>query len=359
MSNVLAASSLELDHINNLLGKDIPSYRKAYSDRTAWLMACVSELVYIRFNPLFSKSQSKDYFLDHVNKLLNKANNDISDNKLKILNKLIDTVAYDHEAEEQKLKGELNLIQMELVEKFDEDGTQAIIVSFNEFLVLAFRGTEATSKKDIKSDVNAITKVCESGGKIHSGFDEAYSNVAIDIQKTLEQDKYSNKPVFITGHSLGGALATVAAKKLNHKGGISACYTFGSPRVGNEDWIENIKAPVYRVVNAADGVTMMPPSSEAITGFSFIIKYVPYVGPTIRKILLSKFAGYMHGGNMRYLTGCLPGKYEDVKLLYSVSFFRRVMGIKKNDLPWKNFLADHSISLYRKKLMHVASNRNK
>ena len=74
-------------------------------------------------------------------------------------------------------------------------------------------------------------------------------------------------PLFITGHSLGGALAMIAAKKITHKGGNAACYTFGSPRVGDEVWISNIKTPLYRVVNAADCVTMLPPGAVPIEIF--------------------------------------------------------------------------------------------
>lgn len=358
MSNVLAGSTQELESITRLIGKDIPNHRKAYSDRTAWLMSCLSELAYIRFNPLFSTNKQKDYFIQSVSKLIDKSNKELPGEKLNTLSKLVDVVAYDHEAEEEKLKEELDQIQMILIDTFDEDGTQAILVSFKDFLVLAFRGTEATSIKDIKSDAKATTKACESGGKIHSGFDEAYRKVAVDIQRVLDQESYSNKALYITGHSLGGALATIAAKKLNHKGGLAACYTFGSPRVGNDVWIENIKTPIYRLVNSADCVTMLPPSSETITITSWIFQHIPFVGKYLRKILLSKFEGYLHCGNMRYLKNCTSGNYRDVKLLYSVSLFYRLKGFFIKKLPWKHFLADHSISVYRKKLMQVAISRN-
>ena len=140
--------------------------------------------------------------------------------------------------------------------------TQAIFLDNDNYVFLGFRGTEATSIKDIKADANAVIAACKSGGKIHSGFDEAFSQLSIEIQTLLNEDEFTNKPLFITGHSLGGALATVATKKLTHKGGIAACYTFGSPRVGDVDWTTNIKTPIYRIVNAADPVTMLPPGDR-------------------------------------------------------------------------------------------------
>ena len=262
MTNTIVNSQTELDTINELLNKNLPSYRQAYSDRTAWIMACLSELAYIKFNPLFSGNEQKSWFIDNINTL-------VGENSKSSLLKLIDAVGYDHDKEKENLEKELRNLKMELLETFDKDGTQAILVSFKtnntRYITLAFRGTEATSIKDIKSDFKAQTISCETGGKIHTGFKEAFDTVALDIQTKLNEDTFKETPLFITGHSLGGALANIAAKKLSHEGGIAACYTFGSPRVGDDEWIPDIKTPVYRLVNAADCVTMLPPGNELVT----------------------------------------------------------------------------------------------
>lgn len=284
MNNTLVNSE-ESDRVDSLLNKSIPSYRQAYSDRTAWLMACLSELAYAEFNP------------------------------------------------QQELQQKLASIRMQLVTTFDKDGTQAMLVSNNEFIALAFRGTEATSIKDIKTDIKAKTTKCETGGKMHMGFKEAFDKAAVDIQDKVNKDRHQGKPLFITGHSLGGALAAIATKKLRHKnGGIAACYTYGSPRVGNKEWTANIKSPIYRLVNAADFVTILPPSI---------------------------YRGYMHCGDMRYLSNCPKGQHDNVKLLYSVSLLYRAKMLLMMGLPLTKFLADHSISIYRKKLMVIAERRNK
>lgn len=351
MKNVIAQSTLEIEMVNKLLTKEVPTYRQAYSDRTSWLMACFSELAYIRFNPLFSNEQQKKLITKYLEEFAEKT-------KKSSLLKLLDIVGYDHEAETEKLVDELGFLNATLIKKFDSNGTQAILISTDNFITLAFRGTESTSIKDIKSDAKATTTKCDSGGNIHSGFKEAYEEVALEIQSTLNQEDFSAKPLFITGHSLGGALATIASKKLTHIGGIASCYTYGSPRVGDEEWIANIKAPLYRVVNAADCVTMMPPGSDMISAVSWLLGLIPQVGKSIRSFLLSKFGGYMHGGNMRYLTNVTTGEYDDVNLLYSVTFFYRIKMLYVKSLPWSKPLVDHSISLYRKKLAVVASNRN-
>lgn len=351
MSNILIKSTEEIEEIKKLLAKDLPSYRKAYSDRTSWLMAFLSELAYIRFNPIF-KDSSKEYFIKQVSKLV--ANKDI-----KALNTLIEIVGYDADKEKKKLEENVNFLNLKLIKTFDNNGTQAILLENDTYIFLGFRGTEATSVRDIKSDVKATIKTCKTGGKIHSGFDEAFSQVAVEIQQFLNQDEFKDKPLFITGHSLGGALATVAAKKLTHKGGIASCYTFGSPRVGNVDWATGIKAPIYRIVNAVDPVTMLPPSGVTIELSSWVLSFIPYVGATIKKILLSKFGGYYHCGNMRYLSICKAGNYDNVKLLYSVSFIFRARAFFKNSMPGSKIPADHSITVYRNKLKVIANNRNK
>ncbi len=352
MSNILIKSKEEQKEVELLLSKDLPSYRQAYSDRSAWVMACMSELAYIRFNPLF-KGVNTSEVIQKISEL------DVGSSALSKLQGLLSTFSYDHVEEKKSLEFELKQLDFKLFQTFDCEGTQAILVENDKHVILAFRGTESNSIKDIKSDAKAISKKDASGGKIHSGFEEAYQKVAFDIEIALDSQALRKKPLFITGHSLGGALATIAAKKINHKAGIAACYTFGSPRVGDEIWISDIKTPLYRLVNAADCVTMLPPSSELITVFGWLLSLIPNIGKQLRAWILDRFDGYIHGGNMRYLTNCANSDYQNVKLLYSVSWFHRAKALIIKKLPWKKMLADHSISIYRKKLLIVAQARNK
>ena len=64
-------------------------------------------------------------------------------------------------------------------------------------------------------------------------------------------------PIFVTGHSLGGALATLGAAYLSGWG-LAACYTFGAPRVGNKEFSSSLQTPIYRVVNPLDTVPHIP-----------------------------------------------------------------------------------------------------
>lgn len=351
MESIFGNSDESIAEVQQLIKREIPVYRQAYSDRTAWVMSCLSELVYIQFNPLFPSENAKNLLLESMSKM-------VGDQKIHSLLRFIDLFGYDHSKELEKLKHEVSSLQYKLVETFDECGTQAILVSNGKFMVLAFRGTEATSIKDIKADTKANTIACETGGKIHSGFSDAYDYVALSILEKLKDPNLIHLPLFITGHSLGGAIATVAAKKLTHQGGIAACYTFGAPRVGDEQWISQIKTPIYRLVNAADCVTMLPPGDETVSLMGWICQFIPGFGGSLRKWLLANLDGYLHAGNMRYLTNCKKGEYRQTKLLYSVSFWYRMKGFFVKKMPWKVLLADHSISVYRKKLWVIAQRNN-
>ena len=111
---------------------------------------------------------------------------------------------------------------------------------------------------------------------------------------------------------------------------------------------------------------MLPPSSETITFLCWLFRRlstlrVPGLSSCAKWLdvkIMSNFGGYIHAGNMRYLTNCSSGNYEKVKLLYSVSIFRRVKGFFLRKLPWKKFVKDHSIGIYKSKLLVVAENRN-
>lgn len=351
MSNILVSSTKELDEAQYLLSKKMPHYRQAYSDRTSWIMACISELSYLKFNPMLHQKE-KQYFIEKISSLLD-------EKKMGALLEFIKTFEYDPDEERKKLEEGVDFLQMELIETFDNDGVQAILLKNSSSIVLAFRGTEPNSIRDIKTDFKSSTILCKSGGKIHSGFSEAFDKVAIDIQKALDNDELKSKPLFITGHSLGGALATIAAKKVNHSAGIAACYTYGSPRVADLDWFKTMKTPLYRIVNAADPVTMMPAGAELVGAIAWLAKFIPYIGNSIQSTLLSRFSGYYHGGDMRYLTNCPEKNYDEVDLLYSVSFLFRVKAFIVKKMPWAKILSDHSIEIYREKLKIIAYDFNK
>ncbi len=134
--------------------------------------------------------------------------------------------------------------------------TQAYLVSTDDVVILSFRGTEPDSFKDVLADAYLHPTDFPRGGKVHSGFYGALSGECWqEILSVLERPEISDRPLWITGHSLGAALATIAAALLKPAG----VYTFASPRVGNSIFCALFNdMNSYRFVNCSDLVTQIP-----------------------------------------------------------------------------------------------------
>lgn len=103
----------------------------------------------------------------------------------------------------------------------------------------------------------------QDGRKVHRGFYQQYTS----IQDTVIEFIYKYQPLrlVITGHSLGGALATLFSYDIIRDGlykGHLNCVTFGSPRVGNIRFARHYNSIMpnnIRIVNGDDLVTTLPP----------------------------------------------------------------------------------------------------
>lgn len=98
--------------------------------------------------------------------------------------------------------------------------------------IVAFRGTEPDSVGDIGTDLVATLVGWPHGGKVHRGFARAFASVQADVDRWIDENDEGTPPIF-TGHSLGAALATLAA---SHRK-AAVLVTFGSPRVGDDAFV--------------------------------------------------------------------------------------------------------------------------
>ena len=137
---------------------------------------------------------------------------------------------------------------------FDKDGTQVFCWKDGKHACVSFRGTEPTEWTDIKSDLKIRRVKCPTGF-VHRGFRDALDEVWADVVAWIAKQKCEH--VFFTGHSLGGALATLAASRWNTV--TTHLYTYGSPRVGGKKFIQSFKTKErYRFRNNNDIVTRVP-----------------------------------------------------------------------------------------------------
>jgi len=152
------------------------------------------------------------------------------------------------------------------IEFFSGNSTQCYVANNDDFLILVFRGTEIRRRgdssdfaniiADLETDANIALVEWEQGGKVHRGFIEALDEVWERLLDYLRSQENARRTVWFTGHSLGAALATLAAQRY---GKVRGLYTYGSPRVGDRDFKQAFLVPTYRLVNHDDIVTRVPP----------------------------------------------------------------------------------------------------
>jgi hypothetical protein len=121
--------------------------------------------------------------------------------------------------------------------------------------VVAFRGTDSDDPTDLLDDGDLVQTKWRTGGLVHSGFADALADVENSLLQAIE---LTSCRLLITGHSLGAALGTLLAslRRPDH------LYTFGSPRVGNDEFVAALSGvECSRFVNCCDMVTRVPPAT--------------------------------------------------------------------------------------------------
>ena len=176
----------------------------------------------------------------------------------------------------------------------DNDGAQCHIVWNKEEVVLCCRGTEPDELSDVLADLNAIPRKSMTDGWVHSGFRGELDKLWDQIISNL--DSHKGKVLYVCGHSLGAAMATIASARLQDW--VCELYTYGSPRVGTRGFVNNMKVDHYRFVNNNDLVTKVP---LFLMGYKHHgnLCYINHYGK-IRKMtawqrVKDKFRGYRDG----------------------------------------------------------------
>lgn len=143
--------------------------------------------------------------------------------------------------------------------------TQCAIFKNKNTLLVAFRGSQEVRDfiQDLKLRKVQFTKR-RPKSQVHRGFNQAYRDVRVRLHKIYATHRKDIKDIIFTGHSLGGALATLASYdfKLDYNGDVVVrCVTLGSPRVGNRWFAKDFSKMIddnTRIVNGGDPVTQIP-----------------------------------------------------------------------------------------------------
>lgn len=240
-------------------------------------------------------------------------------------------------------------IQFKFFDSRDRD-TQAFAFRLDHRIILAFRGTQQlrdwlTNADFVQANLQSFGSLdAVKLGQVHNGFQNGWRSIYRQVSKTLQKwcdaEPDINMEIWVTGHSLGGALATLAATSLKEQGiPVTKLYTFGQPRTGNGIFFDyfnttlGFKEQAFRFVNNTDIVPRVP-----LRSLSRKFWFAPW---NLRSL-------YGHGGSLKYFN--FRGRLWHNSTLLARMFDVLLGSIAGIGQPSWDFLADHSMELY---LMHL------
>ena len=188
------------------------------------------------------------------------------------------------------------------------------------------------------------------GGKAHIGFTELFESIWPRVKKSVDtRTKKGERKLWFTGHSLGGALATLAAYRMFESPKhvpIVGVYTFGSPRVFDEQMYDRYKDKQFhhfRFENRNDIVPLLPPGPILREPLNALLDRL--FGDVVRLHAVD----YKHTGSLRYINA--SNEIENETPLLPVT---RAWNLSKALLGNLRSLAgDHSILNYQQALAQL------
>ncbi|UJX26381.1 lipase family protein [Pseudoalteromonas sp. CF6-2] len=162
--------------------------------------------------------------------------------------------------------------------------------------VLALRGT--AKMRDVITDLNCGLSTCSNSQPVHAGFNHTFNSFRKQLEQFFSKKASKKLNIHVVGHSLGGALANLAANWLkNHFGANVKLYTFGAPRVGYHSFAIQTEAAtnnhVYRCVHAADPVPLVPVWPFMHTEQEYILNGAATITPKAHS-MTDQTPGYLH-----------------------------------------------------------------
>lgn len=148
-------------------------------------------------------------------------------------------------------------------------GSQCYLIGRDDVVIAVFRGTQVPKPggtadpvrgleetiRDFLADADFRLVESGSGGFVHAGFKRAIDSIWSEVQPRLAEHVRARRPIWMTGHSLGAALATLAAARL---GDVRGLHVFGSPTVGDRGFADAFHLDAARIVHHRDIVARVP-----------------------------------------------------------------------------------------------------
>jgi pimeloyl-ACP methyl ester carboxylesterase len=162
-----------------------------------------------------------------------------------------------------------------VVQPFAFENHDGFVAVDDAKILVVFRGTNDAFDWLTNAQIAQVADDAYPG-RVHAGFREAMAGLWPELAPLLPPPA-AGLPVLVAGHSMGGALATLAAHRLqNAEYDVHAVHTFGSPRVGDIDFYVGYWPVLFRFVNNNDVVPHVPLETQLggslFSGFS-VVRY--------------------------------------------------------------------------------------
>lgn len=189
-------------------------------------------------------------------------------------------------------------------------GADGFVAERNGTLYVVFRGTQLNRFEDLITDLTAISEKDCGAWRVHAGFTKAFERHEVEGRLRKLLANRSGKVVF-TGHSLGGAMATLAAASFGKAD--DPLITFGSPRVGDPVFATELKRKglkIDRYVLCCDIIARLPPKRlptnhpedllTAVYGHNLVTNGIDKLLTRIANMLAGG-SSYEHVGEIHYI----------------------------------------------------------
>lgn len=207
--------------------------------------------------------------------------------------------------------------KLDNIHSFSTNRFDGYVASNEESIILSFRGTQ-NNWNSFDSFVDSISQwmtnldfqqIVYNNFRVHRGFNEEINSSIHEIVKLLKRHDIDKKELIITGHSAGGAMATLAGHRLYELGKINknSCQviSFSSPKVGDSNFVSRYPLSLIRVESKNDLVPFFPlhPFLSEIVGELIypIIDFVNSIFPKLNFYDLRNLE-YLHAGELLYLS---------------------------------------------------------
>ncbi|MBE9140071.1 lipase family protein, partial [Nodosilinea sp. LEGE 07088] len=241
------------------------------------------------------------------------------------------------ETSERDIRNNFKYLDMRITD------TQAFMFRKGNNLMLIFKGTQqlADWKTNLKIRLKGFTILADQEavpptGRVHRGFMDAWQSVEKQVIYYLKKWWTPDTKLWVTGHSLGGALAAVATISLDAQGfEVSGLYTFGQPRVA--DWKlvnymnRRLGDRIVRYVNNNDLVPLIPPQiipwvPTRVYGHMGQFRYFNDVGNLRRQSFMTqRFPDRLFGMVRAIVTSGSPDAIDDHKIEFYVANLQKAL----------------------------------